>query len=473
MTIVTSCFLTQWERVVLAHGRLMLRNCPMRNVIKLNMVLDGLKTRCMLPGVWVWIVTGVCIVCAPAYGADSGARGGALRIFMDCQARCDTTFLRRDVDYVNFVRDRQDAQVHVLITDQKSGAGTVFELAFFGQEDFLGVEQTLTFNSSRTETSDERRRAMSRILQFGLARFVLETPQGRYLRISHVAPESRTSERAALEDDPWNSWVLSTEVRIDLENEDRRDDRELDVRFSATRTTEQVRVGSYFRLDDDKQTFEFDDGSTFEDTSRRARTGVNVVKSLGENWGIGVGAHGEESSFRNLDRAYRAAAGLEYNVYPYAESAVRQMKFGYTVGQNWLEYNESTVFGVRDESKPDHNFYVEYDLDRRWGDISLDFRVSQFLDDTELYRARARASIDYRIVRGVSLRLWAESSLVRDEVYLSGIGLSAEDILLKRRAVDTDLSSQYGISLRYTFGSIYNNVVNNRLDGGEFAWRIF
>lgn len=47
-----------------------------------------------------------------------------LRVFVDCGSRyCDFDHIRREIDFVSYVRDRLDAQVHVLITTRPTGGG--------------------------------------------------------------------------------------------------------------------------------------------------------------------------------------------------------------------------------------------------------------------------------------------------------------------------------------------------------------
>src|SRR5262249_12037103 len=61
-----------------------------------------------------------------------------LRVFLDCQ-ECDFDFFRTEITFVNFVRDRQVAQVHVLVTTQRTGSGgTEFTNAFIGLKEFQG-----------------------------------------------------------------------------------------------------------------------------------------------------------------------------------------------------------------------------------------------------------------------------------------------------------------------------------------------
>ena len=81
----------------------------------------------------------------------------ALRVFLDCE-RCDFDYLRQEVVHINYVRDRRDAQVHVLVTTDRAGAGRQFTLNFIGLGTFEGVEQKLIYTSSNTDTDDERRR---------------------------------------------------------------------------------------------------------------------------------------------------------------------------------------------------------------------------------------------------------------------------------------------------------------------------
>ena len=64
--------------------------------------------------------------------------------------------------------------------------------------------------------------------------------------------------------------------------------------------------------------------------------------------------------------------------------------------------------------------------------------------------------------------------LVRDQIFLPRSGISDEEVLLERRALETDSRFFLGFGFSYTFGSIYNNIVNSRLrsNSGRFH-RIF
>tara|TARA_B100000929_G_scaffold207613_1_gene165443 strand:- start:4374 stop:5699 length:1326 start_codon:yes stop_codon:yes gene_type:complete len=400
----------------------------------------------------------------------------ALRVFLDCERGCDMTFIRGEIPYINYIRDRLDAQVHVMVTRERSGSGREYTLLFYGLETFSGLDQRLRYYGSDTDTDDERRRGLTRVLKLGLVPYVMQTPAGSALKVSYADTSREVPRLTSLgvqpADDPWNYWVFRSEVRGQVDRQDRRDETDVRGSFYASRTTENWRLGmgtSHSRME---RNFEFDSGDTLRDVSRRSSLSGWGIKSLGEHWGVGLGARREQSSYRNLDRVARVAGAVEYNLYPYSQYAERSLTFGYYTGVTRLNYETQTIFGELEESRADQGLFIEYDLEQRWGDIGADIKASHFLDDMDLYRISIKGDIDYRIVRGLDINFWAEASLVRDQIYLAAGGTTDEEVLLGRRALDTEFETKVGLSLKYTFGSIYNNAVNNRLSGSSFT-RLF
>ena len=68
-----------------------------------------------------------------------------------------------------------------------------------------------------------------------------------------------------------------------------------------------------------------------------------------------------------------------------------------------------------------------------------------------------------RLFRGLSLTFRGSVERINNQLSLPRGGASVEEILLQRRQLATDYEVEGGIGLSYTFGSIYNNVVNTRL----------
>lgn len=47
-----------------------------------------------------------------------------LRVFADCQAYgCDFDYFRTEIPFVDYVRNRQDASIHILVTADGTGGG--------------------------------------------------------------------------------------------------------------------------------------------------------------------------------------------------------------------------------------------------------------------------------------------------------------------------------------------------------------
>src|SRR4051812_22051871 len=126
---------------------------------------------------------------ADAQQATGPPRTTPVRIFLDCGFFCDEDFLKREITFVDYMRDRKDADVHVLITTQDTGGGgTEYTLKFIGLGPFAGIEQTLRYASPQTATADERRETIAGGIKQGLVRDGSEAPPGPGAQIT-VLPE--------------------------------------------------------------------------------------------------------------------------------------------------------------------------------------------------------------------------------------------------------------------------------------------
>jgi hypothetical protein len=77
-----------------------------------------------------------------------------------------------------------------------------------------------------------------------------------------------------------------------------------------------------------------------------------------------------------------------------------------------------------------------------------------------------RGNLSFRITRGLDLNVGASYSRIRDQIFLAGGDLTNEERLLELQTQQTDSRRSLNFGLSYQFGSIFNNVVNNRFPGG-------
>jgi len=75
-------------------------------------------------------------------------------------------------------------------------------------------------------------------------------------------------------------------------------------------------------------------------------------------------------------------------------------------------------------------------------------------------------STQVRLIKGLSISLFGNASIVHDQIFLSGQGIDEPTLLLQRRQLETSFFYQAFVGLSYSFGSIYNNIVNPRFEGG-------
>ena len=114
-------------------------------------------------------------VAAPA--AHAAAQNGTdrVRVFLDCQTRgCDRNEFRTEITFVEWVRDRTVADVHVILTSQGAGAGTQYVFDFVGQDEFAGEDLRLEATVSDTDTRDEVLADLVRTFKGGLIPYVAQ-----------------------------------------------------------------------------------------------------------------------------------------------------------------------------------------------------------------------------------------------------------------------------------------------------------
>src|SRR5690606_6128926 len=69
------------------------------------------------------LITAPCTARVAAQTATPTA-GPPPAVFLDCEAdSCDGTHIRNEIRFVDWMRDRTDADVHVLLTSQSTGGG--------------------------------------------------------------------------------------------------------------------------------------------------------------------------------------------------------------------------------------------------------------------------------------------------------------------------------------------------------------
>jgi len=400
-------------------------------------------------------------------GRPPPGQSGALRVFLDCQ-RCDFDFLRQEITFINYVRDRKDADVHVLVTTQATGAGgTEYTLKFIGLGRYAGIEHTLTHVSLPAQTGDMIRAGLARVLKVGLVAYAASTALGEHLDVTYRPPAARQEEVAGGERDPWNFWVFRASTGGNFSGEASSSRRSVRASVSANRTTAAWKINLTANGNYSQSRFDLGEGEEYLSVTRSYGWRGLVVRSLGPRWSAGLKASISLSSFLNQDLAVRVAPGFEWNLFPYDQSTRRQLTFQYTVGWDRFDYDETTIFDRSAETLVDQTLIVSLSLRQPWGSAEVSAEASQYLNDLKKNHVTLFASTDVRLFKGFSFNVFGDIARLRDQIYLPRGAASPEEILVRRRQLFTSYSYFLNFGISYSFGSIYNNVVNPRFGGSS------
>jgi hypothetical protein len=400
----------------------------------------------------------------PAGGQGPQPQASLLRVFLDCQYECDTEYLRQNVEFVDYVRDRAVADVHVLVTTQGTGGGgTAWTVKFIGLIRFQGQDRTLTFNTPTTASSDDRRREFARVFRLGIAGYAAETSVAPQLDVTWKKPATQAQATPAR--DPWNFWVFRVSGNGNLSGEQTNKSRSFRVSFSASRTTDHWKMNLSGNRDVSRSTFDFDGGDRI--VSKRDSWSVTslIVRSAGAKLSFGIRAGVSHSSFSNTDMSVNLAPGIEFDFFPYSESSRRSLTVQYNVGGSHYDYRDLTVFDRLTDTLPNHSVTVSLGLRQPWGSVGLQSSFHQHLNNRARYRTGVFGDADVRLFKGFSFNVFAAYDKIADQIGLPKGSASTEEVLLRLRQLQTNYSYFTGFGITYSFGSIFNSVVNPRFGG--------
>jgi hypothetical protein len=382
-------------------------------------------------------------------------------VFLDCNG-CDITYTRQKINYVNYVIDQQLAQVHIFVTQQQTGSGSQqYELNFMGKKDYDGLDYTLSFTSPQTDTWDERRSGLIEILKVGLVPYLNRTELAQKIKVSIELPETDETNNADKKD-PWNSWIFELYANGNFDKESARTILNYRYGLQADRITEDWRFRSRIYFNTNEQTFE-QDGETR--TSNRYRNGgfASLVKSLGDHWSAGMSGSINRDTYRNMDMSMSISPAFEYSFFPYTEVMKKEFTLAYRVNVIQNNYIEETVFFQTQELLTRQSLDLSIRIRQPWGSIFAGAEASHYFHDPSKNRLEMDSFINIRVFKGLALRLNGELNFIRDQLYLPVGETTLEDILLQQTQVATDYEMYVGLGLSYTFGSMYNNIINTRL----------
>ena len=393
--------------------------------------------------------------------AKKSWKDNAVKIFLDLSYRQKkyTDYIKTEIPFVNYVRDRKQAHVFVMVTTQRTGSnGTEFTVTFLGQDKFTGMNDTLKYVSKKTDTEEIIREGLVQTIKMGLMRYVARTPVSNMLKIKF---NKNMAKNRYISNDKWDHWVFGINLSSRLRGQESTKSNNVEGTVTIDRITDALKVSVFARAEYDDKRYNFSDYQ-YSSTSKSYEFRSTVVKSLGEHWSAGFTSSLNSSTYSNEDLFAYFAPALEYNIFPYSQSTRKQFRIMYRVGYHNNKYIEETIYDKTQEVLFSERLDATIELRERWGSIHTTLSGSHYFHDFDKNQLRLSGFFSFRLFEGFELTAHGRVSIIHDQISLAKEEATEEEILLQRKQLATQYNYSVSFGIRFTFGSIYNNIVNPR-----------
>lgn len=382
-------------------------------------------------------------------------------LYVDCGS-CDMNYMREQIPYVDYVRDQTLAQIHLLIIAQSSASGgRNYELSFIGKQEFEGTNLTLNYSALPTNTSDEIRKGLTQRIKLGVAPYIAQTEIADNIAMT-IEDKILPRQKQVQNRDPWKNWIFEVYGNGSFRQETSRSDIRLSYGLDANHITEDWRIRIQPRLSYRESRFE-SDGEQIISIIKSSYYPASVVRSLSDHWSTGLFSSFSSSTYRNIDLDAWHAPAIEYSLFPYSEATRKEITVAYRTGYLYRNYAQETIYGKLQEHLWRQTVLVRIIMRQPWGSLYAGLQGSNYLHDWSKNRMELNGNLSLRVFKGLSMRLAGNLDLIHDQLSLPAGDASLQDVLLQQRQLATDYEMSVSLGVSYTFGSIYNNIVNTRL----------
>jgi hypothetical protein len=386
-----------------------------------------------------------------------------LNVFLDAPWWADEDFIMQEIPLVNYVRDKELAQVHIIITRHGGGSGgTAYQLSFLGARQFSGMINELNYWAPSTNTADANRRGYTNIIKIGLAPYVSRSNMAPYVRVDYTYDPRTVSRETAPVRDPWKNWVFEVYAGGNFSKEEKNSRSSFRYGFYADKVTHEFKIRMRPYFNHDSRTF-ISGEDTIRRTSHRHGFDGYLVRSISGHWSAGIFSSMQSSTFNNMRFNTELKPAVEYSLFPYEEATKRSISLAYRIGGGYQDYYEMTIFGKESEFLFGHSLEAAARFQQPWGTVRAGVTGSHFFHDFSVNRLAFFGNLNLRVFQGFAISLSTNMDLINDLVAIPLGDLSLEDILLQQSRQSTSYQLSGSIGLSYTFGSEQKGVYNPRL----------
>jgi hypothetical protein len=387
----------------------------------------------------------------------------APKVFLDCQTQCYEQHIRSELSYLNFMLDRQNAEVYLLLTSLRTGSGgREWSLLVKGQQRFEGMFDTLVFYSLPDASDGSIQNLQVEKIQVALLPFILKTSLANSIRIDFQEDQLVDTKTIQKMEDPWDFWIFSLGGNLNYEGQESFSGLNTEARTSINRVTDQSKFSISFNYNYNRRRFSLEDEEDYISTTNRWNVWGMHVYSISNHWSVGSFGGISGNSVSNIDASFSIRPAVEYNVFPYSQATKRQFTFLYNVGPFYTDYIDTTIFNKTEEWLFRQSIDLTYRQIEEWGRLELNTEFENYLHDWSLLGLSFRPEIELNLFRGFSINLEGRISMVRNQLNIPRRKTSDEEVLLQLRQLRSNYLVSTKIGINYRFGSRMNNVVNTR-----------
>ena len=394
------------------------------------------------------------------------SNSGKLKVYIDCRVGCDLTYFKTEINIVDFVLDRVDADLYVLLNAQRMGGGGVeYTMNFFGQDKYQNYIDTLVFTTAPNATASKVRTIMLQYFMLGCSPLIAKTPYASKVKIDMKAAGAHDlSINENTTQDRWNYWVFNVAASGQFSADQVYKNSGLNSSISANRTTNKVKLGFSLNANLSNSLYTYDT-TQFNVKNSNYRLYHTLVNSFSDHWSYGYQTTISSSTFDNYKLKLSFNPTIEYNVYKYKEVTDRFFVFRYGFFVSHNDYYDTTIYNKMNETYFGHRFSGAITLNKIWGTFNGGLYYSNYFYDWSLYTMGINANTDVRIGSGLSFFVHLNASIVHNQINLVKGNISEQDLLTRQRQLGSTYNYFTSFGLAFRFGSILNNFVNPRFEG--------
>jgi len=385
-----------------------------------------------------------------------------LKLFLDCQTTCYEDYLKQNMQGVEFVRDRHDADVYIMINSKPNGSGgDTYYIHLEGQGKYEGITDDVVFNTNPDTQEEEIRKKLLKSIILGLSKFWIFAGHDDYIQVQ-FKPPSQQGQKPAVED-KWNNWVFDVGVSLMGNGDSNYSVFNYFGRLSARQIKEMTKFKFSINYSNRQSQYVFGD-QTIKAYSESFSSHISEIFGINDHWSYGVFGGAYRSIYSNYKFRGYVSAGVEYNFFPYSQSSKHLLVLQFKLSPQRNIYFEPTIFGKTRETLLQSRMSVAADIIRKWGSINGVISYNQFLWHPDFRSVTFYTGLKFRLVRGLNFRVSARYSITHDQINIAAGGATLEETLLRQKELLSSYQFFASVGLNYSFGSIYNTIVNPRFE---------